>query len=211
MTDIRIYQIDLDKDHDGVAFEPYASLSRWQDSPDVNASLYETVFKGEIEAKDIEDIYQESLSALYQNIENGKLQELTCPFSSYFLQICNNQALKIVNKRKGIKTKEINEDRTILNDYEVLEEKVDELYSFCMTTEEEDRKVRLQLLVRKIIASMTDTCKNILHSYYWDDFSTSTIADMFNFSNADSVKTQKYKCMNKFRDKYNELKKKIYG
>ena len=41
MTDIRIYQIDLDKDHDGVAFEPYASLSRWQDSPDVNASLYE--------------------------------------------------------------------------------------------------------------------------------------------------------------------------
>ena len=30
-------------------------------------------------------------------------------------------------------------------------------------------------------------------------------------SNADSVKTQKYKCMNKFRDKYNELKGKIYG
>ena len=58
MTDIRIYQIDLDRDHDGVAFEPYASLSRWQDSPDVNASLYETVFKGEIEAKDIEDIYR---------------------------------------------------------------------------------------------------------------------------------------------------------
>ena len=58
MTDIRIYQIDLDKDHDGVAFEPYASLSSWQDSPDVNASLYETVFKGEIEAKDIEDIYR---------------------------------------------------------------------------------------------------------------------------------------------------------
>ena len=58
MTDIRIDQIDLDRDHDGVAFEPYASLSRWQDSPDVNASLYETVFKGEIEAKDIEDIYR---------------------------------------------------------------------------------------------------------------------------------------------------------
>jgi len=58
VTDIRIYQIDLDRDHDGVAFEPYASLSRWQDSPDVNASLYDTVFKGEIEAKDIEDVYR---------------------------------------------------------------------------------------------------------------------------------------------------------
>ena len=163
-----------------------------------------------ISDEDIEDIYQESMSALYLNIENGKLRELTCTFSSYFLQICDNQALKMV-KKKGIKADPIIEDRTILNDYEVLEEKVDELYSFCMTTVEEDRKVRLQLLVNKIIASMTDTCKNILHSYYWDDFSTSTIADMFNFSNADSVKSQKYKCMNKFRDKYNELKGKIYG
>ena len=164
-----------------------------------------------ISDEDIEDIYQESLSALYLNIENGKLRELTCSFSSYFLQICNNQALKIVNKRKGIKKGQITEDRTITNEYEVLEEKVDDLYSFCMTTEEEDRKVRMQLLVNNIIASMTDTCKNILHGYYWDDFSTSTIADMFSFSDANSVKAQKYKCVKKFRDKYNELKNKIYG
>ena len=164
-----------------------------------------------ISDEDIEDIYQESLSALYLNIENGKLRELTCSFSSYFLQICNNQALKIVNKRKGIKKGQIIEDRTITNEYEVLEEKVDDLYSFCMTTEEEDRKVRMQLLVNNIIASMTDTCKNILHGYYWDDFSTSTIADMFSFSDANSVKAQKYKCVKKFRDKYNELKNKIYG
>ena len=60
-----------------------------------------------ISDEDIEDIYQESLSALYLNIENGKLRELTCPFTSYFLQICNNQALKIVNKRKGIKKKDV--------------------------------------------------------------------------------------------------------
>ena len=164
-----------------------------------------------ISDEDIEDIYQESLSALYLNIENGKLRELTCSFSSYFLQICNNQALKIVNKRKGIKKGQIIEDRNITNEYEVLEEKVDDLYSFCMTTEEEDRKVRMQLLVNNIIASMTDTCKNILHGYYWDDFSTSTIADMFSFSDANSVKAQKYKCVKKFRDKYNELKNKIYG
>ena len=164
-----------------------------------------------ISDEDIEDIYQESLSALYLNIEHGKLRELTCPFSSYFLQICNNQALKLVNKNKGIKTSPIIEDHTITNEYEILEEKVDELFSFCMTTIEEDKKVRLQLLVNNIIASMTDTCKNILHGYYWNDYSTSTIADIFNFSDANSVKAQKYKCVKKFRDKYNELKNKIYG
>ena len=79
------------------------------------------------------------------------------------------------------------------------------------TEEEEDRKVRMQLLVNNIIASMTETCKNILHGYYWDDLSTSTIADLFSFSDANSVKAQKYKCVKKFRDKYNELKGKIYG
>lgn len=157
---------------------------------------------------DIEDIYQESLSALYINIKKGKLKELTCPFSSYFLQICNNQALKLVNKNKGIKTSPIIEDHTITNEYEILEEKVDELFSFCMTTIEEDKKVRLQLLVNNIIASMTDTCKNILHGYYWNDFTTSTIAYMYNFTSADSVKTQKYKCINKFREKFIDLKKK---
>ena len=125
------------------------------------------------------------------------------------MQICNNQALKLFNKNKGIKTTPIIEDRTITNEYEILEEKVDELYSFCMTTVEEDRKVRLQMLVRKIIASMTDTCKNILHGYYWDDFTTSTIAYMYNYTSADAVKTQKYKCVKKFRERYYiELKKK---
>ena len=93
----------------------------------------------------------------------------------------------------------------------VRDDKLDELYGFCMDTEEEDRKVRMELLVNNIIASMTDTCKNILHGYYWDDLSTSTIADMFSFSGANSVKAQKYKCVKKFRDKYNELKNKIYG
>ena len=78
-------------------------------------------------------------------------------------------------------------------------------------TEEEDKQVRLEKLVNSIIASMTDTCKNILHGYYWNDYSTSTIADIFNFSDANSVKAQKYKCVKKFREKYNELKGKIYG
>lgn len=58
MTDIRIYQIDLDRDSDGVAFEPYGSLSRYQNSPDVNPALYDRVFEGEVDASDIEDIYR---------------------------------------------------------------------------------------------------------------------------------------------------------
>ena len=165
--------------------------------------------KFSIDEDDIEDIYQESLSALYFNIEHGKLKELKCPFSSYFLQICNNQALKFLRKRKD--TLPFLDDINVTNSNVIRDDKVDELYGFCIATEEEDRKIRMELLVNNIIASMTDTCKNILHGYYWNDYSTSTIADIFGFSDANSVKAQKYKCVKKFCEKYNELKNKIYG
>lgn len=159
--------------------------------------------------EDIDDIFQESSMALYLNIRDGKLSNLTSSLGTYFMKVCINQTLKFLGKSN--KVVPLVDESRISNGNTVRDDKVDELYGFCMDTEEEDRKVRMELLVNNIIASMTDTCKNILQGYYWNDFSTSTIADMFGFSDANSVKAQKYKCVKKFRDKYNELKGKIYG
>lgn len=158
---------------------------------------------------DIEDIFQEASVALFLNLRDGKLTSLTSSLGTYFMKVCINQTLKFIGKKSKV-TPLIDENR-ISNSNAVRDDKIDELYGFCMDTEEEDKKVRMELLVNNIIASMTDTCKNILHGYYWNDFSTSTIADMFGFSDANSVKAQKYKCVKKFTDKYNELKNKIYG
>lgn len=158
---------------------------------------------------DIDDIFQESSMALFLNIRDGKLSNLTSSLGTYFMKVCINQTLKFLGKSS--KAIPLIDESRISNGNTVQDDKVDELYGFCMDTEEEDRKVRMELLVNNIIASMTDTCKNILQGYYWNDFSTSTIADMFGFSDANSVKAQKYKCVKKFRDKYNELKGKIYG
>ena len=146
---------------------------------------------------DIDDIFQEASMALYLNIRDGKLSSLTSSLGTYFMKVCINQTLKFLGKSSKV--------------VPLLDDKIDQLFGFCMDTEEEDRKIRMEMLVNNIIASMTDTCKNILHGYYWNDFSTSTIADMFGFSDANSVKAQKYKCVKKFTDKYNELKNKIYG
>ena len=156
---------------------------------------------------DLDDIFQEASMALFLNIRDGKLTSLTSSLGTYFMKVCINQTLKFIGKKSKV-IPLIDENR-ISNSNAVRDDKIDELYGFCMDTEEEDRKIRMELLVNNIIASMTD--KNILHGYYWNDFSTSTIADMFNFSDANSVKAQKYKCVKKFTDKYNELKNKIYG
>ena len=158
---------------------------------------------------DLDDIFQESSMALFLNVRDGKLSTLTSSLGTYFMKVCINQTLKFLGKSN--KTMPLFDDRRITNSDFVRDDKIAELYGACIDAEEEEKKTRMELLVNNIIASMTDTCKNILHGYYWDDFSTSTIADMFNFSDANSVKAQKYKCVKKFRDKYNELKNKIYG
>lgn len=158
---------------------------------------------------DLDDIFQEASMALFLNIRDGKLSSLTSSLGTYFMKVCINQTLKFIGKKSKVMSL-IDESR-ISNSNAVRDDKVDELYGFCMDTEEEDRKIRMEMLVNNIIASMTDTCKNILHGYYWNDYSTSTIADMFSFSDANSVKAQKYKCVKKFREKYNEFKNKIYG
>ena len=158
---------------------------------------------------DLDDIFQEASMALFLNVRDGKLTSLSSSLGTYFMKVCINQTLKFLGKNS--KTMPLFDDRRITNSDFVRDDKIAELYGACIDAEEEEKKTRMELLVNNIIASMTETCKNILHGYYWDDFSTSTIADMFNFSDANSVKAQKYKCVKKFRDKYNELKNKIYG
>ena len=44
---------------------------------------------------DLSDIYQESSVALFINIRDGKLSNLTSTLSTYFLRICINQNVEI--------------------------------------------------------------------------------------------------------------------
>ena len=158
---------------------------------------------------DFNDIYQESSTALFLNIRDGKLSNLTSSLSTYFLRVCINQTLKFIGKRQ--KVVPLFNDSTITNKDAFRPDKIDELYQLCTEDEEAEKVTCLEKIVQSIIESMPDTCKNVFQGYYWDNLTTTTIADMYGFSNANSVKTQKYKCLQKFRSKYNELKNRIDG
>lgn len=158
---------------------------------------------------DLNDIYQESSTALFLNIRDGKLSNLTSSLSTYFLRVCINQTLKFIGKRQ--KVVPLFNDNTLTNKDAFRPDKIDELYQLCTEDEEAEKVSRSEKIVQSIIESMQDTCKNIFKGYYWDILTTGTIADMYGFSNANSVKTQKYKCLQKFRSKYNELMNRIYG
>lgn len=165
--------------------------------------------KYSISDDDISDIYQESSVALFMNIRDGKLTNLTSTLSTYFLRICINQTLKIMGKQK--KVVPLFDESRLTNKDTFRPDKIDELYQLCTENDEAEKVSRSEKVVQNIIESMPDTCKNVFQGYYWDNLTTSTIADMFGFANANSVKTQKYKCMKRFRSKYNELMNKIYG
>lgn len=152
---------------------------------------------------DLDDIYQESSMALFLNIQEGKLTNLTSTLSTYFLRICINQALKFIGKQQ--KLVPLFDDSSITNKDEFRSDKIDELYRLCTEDEDAEKVALSERIVQNIIEVMPDTCKNIFQGYYWDNLTTSTIADMFGFANANSVKAQKYKCIQKFRNKYNEL------
>ena len=158
---------------------------------------------------DLYDIYQESSTALFMNIRDGKLTNLTSTLSTYFLRICINQTLKYIGKQK--KVIPLFDENTLTNKDVFRSDKIDELYQLC--TEDVDAEIvsRSEKIVQSIIDSMPETCKNVFQGYYWDNLTTTTIANMFGFASANSVKTQKYKCLQKFRSKYNKLMNRIYG
>lgn len=58
MMDITIYQIDPDRDQNRVMFESLDRLEKRQGSSAVDAGIYGRAFEGEIEAKDLEEIYE---------------------------------------------------------------------------------------------------------------------------------------------------------
>jgi len=54
---IKIYQVNLDRDHDNVGFMGMEALQKLQGSTEINSAAYDSVFEGEVECKTLEDVY----------------------------------------------------------------------------------------------------------------------------------------------------------
>lgn len=54
---IKIYQVNLDRDQHNVGFMGMDALQRIQGNTEVNSSVYDSVFEGEVQCKTLEDVY----------------------------------------------------------------------------------------------------------------------------------------------------------
>jgi RNA polymerase sigma factor (sigma-70 family) len=126
-------------------------------------------------ATEADDVFQDGLMVLIQKLAQGDFQ-LTATLKTFMYSVCRNIWLKRL-RAKG-KTKLIDFENPI----EVAEE-----------PEESNEPLLKQLQL--CLESIGDSCGKVLERFYFLKMSMEEIATELGYTNADTVKTQKYKCI----------------
>ena len=159
--------------------------------------------------QDVEDVFQDSSIALYEKDREGILHSIKSSLYTYFIGICTNKALRIVEKQKRISSIDINcvpyRNSTISSD------KIQDIIDLTESGLSQDEICNIDEIVDMVMNELSPKCQNLFLGYYWENLSTQAIAAMYGYANANVVKSEKYRCLGLFRQKYNDLKTKFYG
>ena len=140
--------------------------------------------------EDVEDIFQESCIVLMQKVKSGGVSiSREGALFSFLVQIGKLTACNLLRKRRPLTAEEMVTISLNLHkeneDYEV--------------SVDEKQKSQEEFLDR-VFDSIPSDCKTLLKHFYWGHKSMDDIASILGMRNADSAKTKKNKCMNKFKD-----------
>lgn len=161
----------------------------------------------DIDEDDCKDIFQESFIVLYNNIQAGKLDNMTASLSTYFMSICRNKALEML--RGSAKSVNVDSEMSLtLMDGEVQSEKIEAL--LALDKGDDAIEAQKEELVRTIVKELPSPCDELLWGFYRDNLSMKSLAEMFNYSSDGVVKVTKHRCCEKFRARYNELCNKLF-
>lgn len=147
------------------------------------------VIKNQGSEQEAKDIFQDSLAAAWVNLRTGKFEGNEENFHGYIRQICKYKWLNEL-KRKGRFTNAI--------DLERMDATPDDNEDLNLLLDETD-------ILMKSIESLGDNCKVILKAFYYLKESLTEIAHKMGTTDQ-SIKTIKYRCMNRLRKAYIALK-----
>ena len=143
---------------------------------------------GNISNEDIEDIFQESCIVLMQKVKSGGVAvSREGALFSYLVQIGKLTACNLIRKRKDITS----EDVVTISD---------NLHKECEDISVDEKQKSQDEFLDRVFDSLPSDCKTLLKHFYWGRKPMDRIASVLGMRNADSVKTKKNKCMNKFRN-----------
>ena len=152
------------------------------------AILVQTSSLNSLTNEDIEDIFQESCIVLMQKVKDGGVAlSREGALFSLLVQIGKLTACNLVRKRKDITTENVvTISDNLHKEYEDI-------------SVDEKQKSQDEFLDR-VFDSLPSDCKTLLKHFYWGRKPMDHIASVLGMRNADSAKTKKNKCMNKFKD-----------
>lgn len=56
--EIAIYQVNMGRDHNRIAFQGFDGLERFQGTSEIDSEIYDKVFEGEVSCENLEDVYR---------------------------------------------------------------------------------------------------------------------------------------------------------
>ena len=149
--------------------------------------------KFDLTTDEAKDIYQMTIISFYENIMEGKLKILNSSLKTYLFAIGKNKALE--NKRYSRKFSGEPRERVLQN--------VEQPSEF--ETEEEQKLFEKNLeTVELCLGELGDPCKTILEDFYYHKQDMQHIMERLGYKTTDTVKTIKYKCMQRLRKLFNE-------
>lgn len=166
-----------------------------------NLPIVKSIFnKLKLNEADFDFLYNDALYILYKNISSDKFH-FQSKLSTYFYSIFKNRAVTFSKFGDKYLYKELNEDADV--------------YSFELFGETEKKELLYKL--NDYINSLRKLCKDILLYSFFYNLKNHEILERINeISSADSLKTQKYKCIKELakilkqdNQLYNELKELI--
>jgi len=143
------------------------------------------------EATDADDIFQDGLMILYQKSKDVEFC-LTCTISTYLFSICKRLWLKKIQNSKAKPVMHLDFSDNEEAQYSNTSNDEMDLQNF-LENEEKYQKLNTAL------AQIGDNCAQLIKAFYIDKKSMSDIATIFNYTNAENAKVQKYKCLTRLR------------
>jgi RNA polymerase sigma factor (sigma-70 family) len=131
----------------------------------------------------IQDVYQDCVIITYENIQQGKLNSLSCSLTTYLFAVAKNLVRE--QYRKSVKISM--EEELILKEY-------------YHSNQHDTIPEELLQAAQHELLKMEEPCKSILTMFYYLNASIEDIADKLGYKDKTGVKTQKSRCLKYLRD-----------
>ena len=132
------------------------------------------------------DVFQEAMIIFYEKVMNEDFK-LTASIQTYLFAVCKNLWLKDLRDNR----KEIPVDLQGQKDFDGAREE-DPFF-------QSDRISTLTKSVQEYLIKLGNPCRKILIYYYYFKYSMETISEKLGYASSDSVKSQKYKCIERLK------------